>query len=510
MTGAARDDPVADVDALVTSIGSNLDAPVVNRRDVVLVTGPWLAGVTGVATALRERLPEHTFVESAELAPGAAPRAVVFVVSAAAPVTESDCTLLDAAAENTDVVVAVVTKIDVHYAWRDVLAANAKKLTRHARRYARVPWIGVAAVPDVGEPHVDELIATVRAQLADPDVTRRNRLRAWESRLQKAAQRFDRDADGAGRRARVDSLRDERSAVLRQRRETKSERMITLRGQLQQARVQLSYLARARSSSVRTELQEDIAGLPRRAMTGVEEDARHRFEDVVAEVGAAVDADLAEIARTAGLPLELMPLELPPVPIPPAQRKARQLETRLMMVFGVVFGLGVALTLSRLVTGLAPRLHPAYLAGGVAACVALGLAMTVWVVHIRALLGDRNALDRWAGEAASSLRSVLEQLVSSRVLVGESLLTSAAAARDEVENARVNEQVSVIDGELREHALAAARAAAARDREKPTVQAALDAVRTELGESVAPRNGSRPRVPGPAGPSRPKPDSNSD
>lgn len=504
------DDPVARVDALVASIGSNLDAPVVNRRDVVLVTGPWLAGVTGVATALRERLTQHTFVEATELAPGAAPKAVVFVVSGAAPVTESDCTLLDAAAENTDVVVAVVTKIDVHYGWRDVLAANSKKLTRHARRYGRVPWVGVAAAPEVGEPQVDELIVTVREQLADSDVARRNRLRAWESRLQKVAQRFDRDADGAGRRARVDSLRDERSAALRQRRETKSERTITLRGQLQQARVQLSYLARTRSSEVRTELQEDIAALPRRAMPGIEDEVRRRFEGVVTEVGAAVDTNLAEIAQAVGLPLELGPLEPPTVPIPPAQLKARRLETRLMMVFGVVFGLGVALTLSRLVAGLAPHLHPAYLAGGIAACVALGLAMTVWVVHIRALLGDRNALDRWAGEASSSLRSVLEQMASSRVLVGESLLTSATAARDEVENSRVTEQVSVIDAELREHALAAARAAAARDREKPTVQAALDAVHAELGEPAVSRDDSGPRIPRAASPSpRPEPDGSS-
>jgi hypothetical protein len=46
----------------------------------------------------------------------------------------------------------------------------------------------------------------------------------------------------------------------------------------------------------------------------------------------------------------------------------------------------------------------------------------------------------------------------------------------------VSDQVSAIDSELREHAIAAARAAAARDREMPTVQAALDAVRAELGE----------------------------
>ena len=53
------------------------------------------------------------------------------------------------------------------------------------------------------------------------------------------------------------------------------------------------------------------------------------------------------------------------------------------------------------------------------------------------------------------------------------------------------DQVSAIDGELREHAIAAARAAAVRDREMPTVKAALDAVRAELGNRIYP-NPRRP------------------
>ena len=71
----------------------------VARCDAVLVTGPWLAGTTSVAAALRRRLPELAFVEATELAGGEAPLAVVFVVSAVAPVTASDCALLDSADE---------------------------------------------------------------------------------------------------------------------------------------------------------------------------------------------------------------------------------------------------------------------------------------------------------------------------------------------------------------------------------------------------------------------------
>ncbi|WP_077100210.1 hypothetical protein [Mycobacterium terramassiliense] len=481
------EDPAAQVDALVTTIGPRLDPPAVNRRDVVLVTGPWLAGVTAVVGALRERLSHHKFVESSDLGPGDAPTAVVFVVSAAAQLTASDCALLDAAAEHTDVVVGVVSKIDVHRNWRDVVAANRDILAAHAPRYGRVPWVGAAALPDLGDPDVDDLAQTVAAQLADADIPRRNRLRAWESRLQTVIRRFDRDAEGAGRRARVDALREERGTALRQRRQSKTERTITLRGQIQQARVQLSYFARNRCSSVRGELQEDAAGLSRREMPGFEAYARGRVGEVVAEVSQGTATQLADVAQVLGVSAALPAFgdaeeKLPAVEAPPPPLKSRRQETWLLMLLGAAFGLGVALTLGRLVGGLTSRLSPALAAAGAAGCVAVGLAVTFVVVHIRGLLRDRALLDRWAGEITASLQSAVEELVATRVLVAESLLSTALVARDEAENAHVAEQVSAIDSELREHAIAAARAAAARDREMPTVQAALDAVRAELAE----------------------------
>ena len=482
-----HDDPASQVDALVAGIGPELDAPAVHRCDVVLVTGPWMAGVSAVAAALSERLPEHKFVESAELGPGEVPMAVVFVVSAAAHLTGSDCALLDAAAAHTDVVVGVVSKIDVHRAWRDVLLANRETLAAHAPRYGGVPWVGAAALPDLGEPDVDELVETLSKRLDDSELARRNRLRAWEFRLKTAAQRFDRDADGAGRRARVDALRDERSTALRKRREAKTERTITLRGQIQQARVQLSHFARNRCSSVRSELQEDAAGLSRRAMPGFEAHTRSRLDEVVAEVNDGTATHLADVAQAVGVSTTLpAPETLPTVDVPPPPLKSRRHETWLMMLLGAGFGLGVALTLSRLMSGLAARLSPALSVAAALTCVAIGLAVTLLVINIRSLLRDRALLDRWAGDVTSSLRSVAEELVATRVLVAESVLSKAVLAQDEVENAEVSEQVSAIDRELRAHAMAASTATAARDREMPTVLAALDAVRAELGEAGIP------------------------
>jgi hypothetical protein len=479
VTDERGNDAVAGVDALVAAIGPQLGAPSVNRLSAVLVTGPWLSGVTGVAAALAERLPEQRFVESTELAAGEAPAVVVFVVSAAAVLTESDCALLDSATAETDAVIGVVSKIDVYDNWGEVLSADRGVLAAHAPRYRDTPWVGAAAAPELGEPQIDDLLAAVSDRLAEDGLPWRNRLRAWESRLQAVADRYERDADGAGRRARVEALREQRSAILRQRRLSKSERTIALRSQTQQARVQLSYFARNRCASVRSELQEDAAGLTRAKMPGFVSHAGVRLNEVIAEVDDGTTTHLDDLAAGLGLPIESpAPAPLPTIDPPAPQLKSRKLESRLMMLVGAGFGLGVALTLSRLLANLAPGLTVA----GAVACAVIGLGLTVWVVGTRGLLRDRGLLDRWVGEAAGLAQSAAEQLVATRVLAAESVLTAALGEHDEGESTRVAQQVSAIDTELREHSVVGARAAALRGREMPTLLAALGAVRTELGD----------------------------
>jgi len=477
--GVSGKKAVAEVDAMVAAIAPDLGAPGIERLDAVLVTGPWLSGVTGVVAALRERLPEKKFVESSDLQAGEAPAAVVFVVSAAALLTESDCALLDAATAATDAVIGAVSKIDVHQNWEEVLAGDREVLASHAPRYADVQWVGVAAAPEEGEPRIDDLASAVSDHLADATLAKRNRLRAWQSRLQVIADRYDRDADGAGRRARVETLRQQRSEILRQRRLSKSERTIALRSQTQQARTQLSYFARNRCASVRSELQEDAASLSRGKLAEFETAANVRLTNVIGEVDDSTTTHLAEMTQTLGLTVDPpAPTPPPTVELPSPPLKSRKLESRLMMLLGAGFGLGVALTLSRLLADLTPGLTIA----GAVACAAIGLALTVWVVGIRGLLRDRALLDRWVGEAAALVQSAVEQLVATRVLAAESSLTAALSEQDESESTRVAERVSVIDTELREHAVVGARAAALRGKEMPTLQAALEAVRAELGD----------------------------
>ncbi|MFV8048140.1 hypothetical protein [Mycobacterium sp. 48b] len=484
-----REAQIAAADAVVAAIDPGLNSPGVETRDAVLVAGPWLAGSTSVMAALRERMPQTTFVESTELVAGEAPAAVVFVVSAAAPVTESDCALVDLASRHTDLVIGVVSKTDAYRDWRDVRDADAQILSERDTRYARMPWVGVAAAPDLGEPQLDELVELLTAQLADPDIARRNRLRAWETRLDAVILRYQADGSGADRQARVDVLRERRAEVARARRLTRTERSIALRSQLQQARVQLGYFARNRCNSVRTELQEDVAGMSRRRIETFEEYARQRAAEVVGDVDEGVTAHLRGVAAELDLPALESPAGSPAPPavagspaqpavptLPSPPLKSRTLETRLMLVLGAGFGLGVAVAVSRLLAGAAPRLAVAGLVVG----AVVGLLLAVWVVGTRGLLHDRAVLDRWVGDITTTLRSAVEELVATRVLAAETALTAELAAREETEAAVAAEKTAAMDAELREHAIATARAAAQRDRRIPPLQRALNAVRADL------------------------------
>jgi hypothetical protein len=481
-------DPIASVDALVAAIDPGLISPGVESRDVVLVTGPWLAGTSSLIAALRDRMPEDTFVEADELGPSEAPAAVVFVVSAITPLTESDCALIDLAANYTDLIVGVVSKIDAHRNWRDVLAADRSLLAARTPRYQHVQWVGAAAAPDLADPRLDELVGLLRQRLADPDIKRRNRLRAWETRLQTVIGRYESEGAGTDRQARVTALRKKRDDILRGRRLSKSERTIALRSQIQQARVQLSYFARNRCTSVRAELQEDASSVSRRRLGQFEGYVRTRAAEVVDEVDEGITTHLGDMATELGLPAPPSPAAPPRPEVPAPPLKSRRLETQLMMILGAGFGLGVALVVTRLFAGLAPGLTIAGLAaGGV-----VGLLATVWVVGIRGLLHDRAVLDRWITDVTTTLRSAVEERVATRVLTVETALTSELAARDEAESATAADRVAAVDAELREHAIATARAAAVRDRRLPPLQRALDTVRAELyGPAPAKaRNGS--------------------
>jgi hypothetical protein len=386
----------------------------VQTRDAVLVTGPWLAGSSSLIAVLRQRLPDVTFVETDELGVTEAPMAVVFVAAAVAPLTDSDCTLLDLATANTDLVIGVVSKIDAHPNWRDVLAADEKALGAHADRYRAVPWVGAATAAERAEPNVDELVELLRQRLGDPAMARRNRLRAWETRLQASIKRCEEEAADAD--ARLAELRERRAAVEREHTLARSDRAHAVRTRLEQARTQLSEFARNRCASVRDELQQDAATIKRRKLSAFADYVRQRVGTVVTEVHGGVTDHLRDMAAELRLtaPAAPPPPPSPQVPAPPESSR------------------------------------------------------------------NREPLVNWVFEVVAALRSAVDEHVAERVRAAETAWTAELAARDEAGAAELAAQRAAVDTELRERALAAARAGVLRTRDLPGLRAAVDRVRSEL------------------------------
>jgi hypothetical protein len=359
--------------------------------DTVAVIGAPGAGVTAVAAALDGRIAGCAVVEPAGLRRGQFPDAVVFVATAAAPMSPCDAALFAETVARTDAVVAAVTKIDVHRSWRSVLETNRNLL--QPARCRPVPWVGVAADAEIGPRVIAPLIDVLRAELDDQARRRRNLLRARQWTLQHQIAERRREAD--------------RLAKLRARAACRDAGLVRIR----QARMQLAHEARARSAALRADLHREAAAVSRRGLESYAARVHLMAQQVAEEFDAAVARRMAEV----GAAPAPAPSSRAADPLPPPRRTA--LEDRLAVVFGSGFGLGVALTLGRFLAEAVPTATPAV----VAVCGAAGLGLTGWVVRTRRLMSARAAMERWATEVAVGVRAGLEE----RALAAEAALLAA-------------------------------------------------------------------------------------
>jgi hypothetical protein len=361
-------------------------------------------------------MPDHVVVEGAALA-GERPAVVVVVASAVAPMAESDCAGIDVVTAEVDAVVGVVAKIDAHRGWRGVLAADRATLAARSPRYRSIPWLGIAAAPDVGDVNVDELVMALR-ELLD---------------------------ESPERLARVGRLRVCRATLVRERRSARTERAMTLRAGLQRERLRLGRFVRLRCAGLRATFRAAAAEVPRGRAREFEGTLAAEAQEVLAELDERIAAGLGELAAALGVAAPATPgpnvaPELPGLPVP-----TPGVESRLTVALGAGFGLGVAMAVSRVVTGLAPGLTVAALVvGGLAGC-----ALTAWLVMARALLQHRAALDRWVTEAVAALRLHSEDAIAVALLAAEVGFVAEIGARDEARSVAVAERVRGIDDEIR-------------------------------------------------------------
>lgn len=456
--------------------------------DVVLVAGPPRAGSSSMVARLRERMPATTFVEAGSQGRGGSPAAVVFVVSAVAPMTESDCALAAQLTGDTDAVVAVLAKIDDHRDWRAVLAACRERLQRYSPRLQPV-WVGAAAAPRLGEPSVDDVVETLSGLLGDPDRDKRNTLRASETRLLRAVRALDSASVDAARRAYFEALRQRRDALVRARRLAAAQRPHESRAPIQRARLELLSGARGRCAALRTGLLDSAAEATGSGLAQLPRQVRSRCDEVTAEFDDVVSARLTELAAELGVAVPAVPAPAPAVgiaPDPPV--RAARLESRLTAVLGAGFGFGVALVLARFLAGLAPGLTVVgSLVGGVA-----GLVLSAWVVRVRAVLRERAVLDRWITEATSATRAAVEERVATRLLAAETALTSARLLAGAAADGEAAERIASCDAEMLELSRADARIAAVRARCVPGLQRVMATIQCGLRTAEGPGRSYRP------------------
>lgn len=360
-----------------------------SRSKLVLVVGPPLAGVDGVIGALRARLSGHVVVGADGLGPQCAPDAVVAVVSAVAPMTGSDWDLIVRAAARTDLVIGAVSKIDAHRNWRDVLEADRAFGADGDPRRQSMPWVGVAAAPDLGESNVSDLVEMLTDGLADPALDQRNRLRRNDYRVTPSRQ----PGSTGGPREAVES-----------------------RVALQRVRLRLLRFVRDGCTSMRTELRDAASSIPAGGTGRFESRVRDDVARFVAELDDEITRAVNEYAPDQVAVARPMAVDdLTPPHVEAAPSASRRLETRLMAVLGLGFGLGIALASSRLLSGLAPGLS---ITGWVAGA-AVGSALVGWMVRTRGVLHDRALLDRWVSDVAANLRWHGEAMVADRLLAVE-------------------------------------------------------------------------------------------
>ena len=462
----------------MTAIGPQLGTPGIERRDDVLVTGPWLAGVTGVVAALQRAAAQADIhrVDGPGDRRGADGGGVRRLRGRAALTDIRLRAARRGAAENRRGDRRGVQDRRASATGKTSWPATARCWRRTRRATATCSGSGSPPRPRWASRASTTSPTTVSAHLADADARAAKQVAgveipATDRRRPIRSRRRWRGPPSAGR-----GIAGQRSAILRQRRLSKSERTIALRSQTQQARVQLSYFARNRCASVRSRAagRRRESEPPADCRSSRPARRRPRLRGVIAEVDEGTTTHLAEVAQTLGLDdRPAAPLHrCPTVDLPAPPLKSRKLETRLMMLVGAGFGLGVALTLSRLLADLTPGLHRwpgRRVRGDRTGAHRLGGR------HPRAASRPRLAGPMGRRSRPRSLQSAVEQLVATRVLAAESI--ADRRSRRAGRSARAHRWPSRSASSTPSCAstpLRGARAAALRGREMPTLQAALD------------------------------------
>ncbi|MCS7480719.1 dynamin family protein [Umezawaea endophytica] len=430
--------------------------------------------------------------------------ALLFVVDSSAPFTRGELDFLHHVGDRVETVVFAMTKTDQFRGWRELLAANKALLSRHAPRFADAVFHPVssrmfemaakAPNPDAAamlrersgiaglQAAVQELVVGRASMLAEA-----NTLRALATVLAELDVRLagEQRALSVGEEE-AESLRTRREELNAQRRSSTRGWQLTLRGEVQRARVECSHEVNRQVRDVQSWFRQAIDVADREALVSLPQQVDAALQVVSGRLSGLLAARLAQVAD-ASLAELFSPDELAviraqfargrqqPVLLRPPDKRPPTAEDKLLVFMGVSGGLG------------AGRLAVLPLAGfGVAALnpivlpvtLVLGLGAGWWMARTRKHSADKQHLKQWLSDAIADARSTVDQVVAEQLIAAEQHLSLAL---DEA----LGRRVEAIEAELREVDKALRMEAGERGRELQVVtrrQAEVRAGRTQVDQ----------------------------
>ncbi len=433
-----------------------LPAPVL--RTVDLIDTP---GVGGLVAAHAEL--------AAEAAASAA--ALMFVVDASAPLTSGELAFLAEAALRVDTVHFVITKIDAYRGWRQVMEANRTLLSRHAPRFADAPFHPVSArLAQAAETHADPSVAQVLRTQSGIDEVRRvltvdvaaraallreaNRIRTALTVLTGGVVRVaaDRSALTAGA-AQVADLKARRDELVARRKTGGRGWQVTLRAEMQRARIELSSEFAREAREALTMFRGAIDGADGGELKqmplhidayaqAMSARATARMADVMNRLSQRVLADLFR-------PDELAMLTANLVTRPPVTSEfrgmddSRSVDETITALGGASMGFALShyALLPLGLVGLGVVLTPV--------SIALGGAAAWYLIRSRKRVADRQHLKQWLGEVLGEAKAQIDQMIAAQFVEADQQLTLALDDALTRQVAALDEQIGQVDRALK-------------------------------------------------------------
>lgn len=411
--------------------------------------------------------------------------ALLFVLDASAPLTDSELRFLRRVGDEVETVLFALTKIDQSRGWREVLAADRGALAEHAPRFADAPIHPVSArlvaqATTVADPAVATLlreqsgIATLQTAIQERLVgrsvllTEANTVRALGAAFDGLTVALDAQAralssgpDEAAARAR---RRDE---LIGQRRSASRGWQLRLRSEISKARLDVGHEVAKQIRDLTAWCRREIDGASRDALSTVPPQVDAGVQVVSQRVGALLAARLTAIAEQSLAEVfsaaELTMLRArfgdagpAPVPVRAPDRRPATAEDTLLVFMGLSSGLGIGRAAAMPLAGLGATaaLTPVLLP----LTIVVGLGAGWWVARTRRHTQDKAHLKQWLTDALAEGRSTIDQLVAERLIEAEQQLSLAL-------DDAITRRISAITDELRQIDAALALDAAERAKQ---------------------------------------------